>query len=160
MSRVCFMFATSATVDLDSLPEGVRVLDTGDGNGLTIRLPGEYPDNTLLLRHQGKRTISGTQWQLWLCIPCSLDWRIGAKVARFIRRVALARPAKVRGPWSLRQFRSLYPTVAAELLGAGDEPPLVIAGDEPASYPRADYRPTDSDATNDVEPDPSIIFSE
>lgn len=157
--RIAFLFATSKVADLDALPEGVQVFRPENGNGLTVRLPGlEYPESDLLLRFLGARVIGGATWRLWLVLPVSLDWRQGARVARFIRRVALARPAAVKGPWSLREFAESFPTVAAEVLGPQLQPPEVLAGDEPEAMPSADYRPTDAEAHDNAEPDPATIF--
>jgi len=175
MRRVYFLFATSSTVDLDDLPEGVTVGDFEMGNGPCIRLPGlEYPESDLMVRSCGSRQLGGQTWRLWFVMPVSQDWRQGARVARFIRRVALARPAKVRGPWSLKQLAELFPAVADAVLyphrydfdgtdlgkvpGAPLQTPDALCSGDTLAAPGVDYRPSDEDATNDTEPDPGDLF--
>ena len=173
--RIYFLFATNSAVDLEDLPEGVRVLTPENGNGLTLRLPSlDYPESDLLLRHQGARTLGGQTWHLWLVMPLSLNWRQGAKVLRFLRRVSLAHPARVRGPWSLKRFAELFPAVADAVLyphrhdadgndlgkvpGAPMQTPCALEAGDTTTAPDADYRPSDDEASNDTEPEPGEVF--
>lgn len=161
MTRVCFLCAVKAASDLSALPEGfVYLPDPQNGNGPTIRKTSlEYPWSDFLVRWLGSRMIGGSTWFLVLVLPVALEWEWGARAYRFLRRVQLAYSTRLQGPWSLRQFAELYPTVASTMLGPQQQPPEVMAGDEPGQLPGADYRPSDQDALADTEPGPTTIFT-
>jgi hypothetical protein len=172
--RICFLFAISPLADLGDLPENSRIFDPGNGNGTVLRLPGiGYPDSDLLLRFQGE-WMMGDTWLLWLALPCGLDWRMGARAMRFVRRLSMARSTDIQGPWSLRQFVELFPTVSdsifyqhfynefgndlGKMLDAEFRLLPIISGDDPAALLEADYRVSDEDALADTEPDPATIW--
>lgn len=178
--RICFLFACKD--NLTELPknvktpfhENVEILDPNNGNGITIRGPGQYPESDFLLKCLGKHTISSAIWYLHLVLPVSLNWRRGAAALRFMRRVALAYPVRIAGPWSLKSFAEKFPVIADKILyqhkfdeagndlgkvaGAKLQAPNVMVGDVPEMLLDGDYRPTDTNCINDVEPNPASIY--
>lgn len=152
-----FLLGVKASTDLNSLPEGyVYLANPPNGNGPTIRKTTlQYPYSDVLVRWLGTYTIGGSTWWLVLVMPVPLEWDWGCRVYRFFRRAALNFPARLRGPWSFRAFAAAFPAVAAQIPPAGL---ATLAGEDPAGRVLADYRPTDLQCTNDVEPDPSTVF--
>jgi len=129
-------------------------------------------------------TSAGTdgKWTIILCTPLPLDWRLGPRAFRKLRRFVIGEGNQngegeyyLAGPWSIQKVAELYPGFAERYLKVGvftEEgewigpipdaeliAPHVILGDfSPEKTATLDYNPTDQACTDDEEPVEEDIF--
>lgn len=101
-------------------------------------------------------------WDMWLLVADSRDnptghWRWVAAAQRWLR--AQGGAGYVLGPYSLAHALEQWPTEAEALLKDGGEWSFPhLAWDDHAAIVAVDYRPTQTEITEDTDPDPSVLL--
>jgi len=98
---------------------------------------------------------------LYLVTPSSDDWEQGPALYRLLRKVALAEPKAIGGPWSPAEFAKVYPREAEAAFGVGKgwHLPHVVEGMAPELDVALDYSPTDADVRADAMPDRAKVMA-
>jgi hypothetical protein len=147
---------------IDSIPN-VRFEPTGPQNqmpGLFYTKNGneyEFVIRKIAVVSMGQPSLgTGGKWKVVLLTPMSMDWDVGPKAHRKLKRFIDNAPAGyLMGPKSIPQMAEDYPAFAGEYLMQNSVliAPHHFSGDpKPEKIAEADYRPSSLEAFDDTEP--------
>jgi hypothetical protein len=153
---------------INSIPN-VRFVPTGPQNqmpGLFYTKNGneyEFTIRKIAVVSMGQQSLgAGGKWKVVLLTPMSMDWDVGPRAHRKLKRFIDNTPSGyLMGPKSIAQMAEEYPAFAGDYLMQNSTliAPHHLAGDpSPARIAEIDYRPSSLEAFDDIEPERTDLF--